>query len=1260
MVPVVTESRSLRWWARLAGLPALAVLLSLLGATWFVSKRVADQEQEAGRAQFDFEVRDAHLRVETRMDQYQQVLRGASGLFAASSSVERAEFRDYVASLRLAEHFTGIQGVGFSLLIPQDQLEAHTRALQAEGFPGYSVRPAGDRDVYTSIIYLEPFADRNLRAFGFDMHSEPVRREAMDRARDEGHATLSGKVLLLQETELDVQAGALMYLPVYRPGPPPATVEERRERLLGWVYMPFRMGDLMKGILGERDDAFDLWLYDGPAPTSENLLVWMGSASSSAGGPRFTAQEEVMAVDRPWTLALRARTPFVPARGSQWLVAAMGGTGLSALLAFFVWGLAASRGLAVRRERASNERLGAANASLSASEDRLNLVIDASTDGYLDLDLVTGVAVRSPRWWELAGRPMHAPVSKEQWVEEMHPDDAERMKAAYAALRSGAVATIDEEYRARRGDGWRWLRARGKVVRRDAAGKPTRIVGTLSDDDIAQERAAHALHDARLRGLSGRMNEAELVFDAGGHVIEVNDRAVELYGRPREALVGLHVTSLRDPATRGEVPGQFKRASEEGFRFETAHVHLDGSSFPVEVSSRSFSVDGKTYVHSLVRDLTAQRQQDADLRLLAGLTQSMQDTVLILDKDLRIVRCANSPRPVLGWSEAELVGHTPHEILDVEYPQGDGAAHLARLREWQPSRVQARLTRKDGRRIDLDIAVSVLVLANGERALCSVMRDVTQPKAIERALHESEARLSSIVSAMAEGMVLHGPDGVIVQSNPAAERILGLSADQLAGRQSIDPQWRTMHEDGTPFPGEGHPAMVALRTGASVRNVMMGVHKPDGSLVWISTSAEPLRHADGAPPFAVVATFSDVTELRHAADELQAASLAANSANQLKSQFLANMSHEIRTPLNAIIGLSELGLEENDGAKLHEYVGIIHRSGTALLGLINDILDFSKIEAGRMTLEQRPFVLAALLRSLRETMTVMAEAKGLTLVVDPCEASVVVGDELRVRQVLTNLLSNALKFTHVGSVRLRVEPGAEVGALRFVVTDTGIGMTPAQVGQLFQSFTQSDSSMTRRFGGTGLGLAISRQLARLMGGDVVVSSTLGVGSSFTFRVVFAVPTVAQRDGQRADEVPQSVNRAAAASHLEGRRVLLAEDNKVNQLLARTILEKAGVQVTLADNGLKAVAAAVEADVPFDAILMDLQMPEMDGYEATRTILARLGAASPPIIAMTAHAMSEERDHCLAAGMVAHVAKPIDVRALYSLLAQVMRPPPSGR
>jgi CheY-like chemotaxis protein len=393
--------------------------------------------------------------------------------------------------------------------------------------------------------------------------------------------------------------------------------------------------------------------------------------------------------------------------------------------------------------------------------------------------------------------------------------------------------------------------------------------------------------------------------------------------------------------------------------------------------------------------------------------------------------------------------------------------------------------------------------------------------------------------------------------------------------------------------------------------------------------------------------------MREVERALAESSRVAVAANQLKGQFLANMSHEIRTPLNAIIGLSELGLEEVNPAKVHEYVGIVHRSGTALLGLINDILDFSKIEAGRLTLERLPFDLGELLRSLHQAMAVAAEAKGLTLQLVG-DAGVVVGDALRVRQVLTNLLSNAIKFTAAGDVRLSATGGAEPGAWRFAVTDTGIGMSGEQVERLFQSFSQADSSTTRRFGGTGLGLAISRELARLMGGDIVVDSTPGAGSTFTFTVRFGVPTAAQEQVEgRGRDVSGSVQRAAAASRLSGRQVLVAEDNRVNQLLARTLLEKAGVVVTLVQNGLEAVTAAVEAPGRFDAILMDLQMPEMDGFEATRAIIGRLGSASPPIIAMTAHAMSEEKEHCLAAGMVAHVAKPIDVRALYALLSGVI-------
>jgi CheY-like chemotaxis protein len=268
----------------------------------------------------------------------------------------------------------------------------------------------------------------------------------------------------------------------------------------------------------------------------------------------------------------------------------------------------------------------------------------------------------------------------------------------------------------------------------------------------------------------------------------------------------------------------------------------------------------------------------------------------------------------------------------------------------------------------------------------------------------------------------------------------------------------------------------------------------------------------------------------------------------------------------------------------------------------------------------------------------------------------VLGDPLRVRQVLTNLLSNAVKFTAAGGrVSLTVSPVGEGQALRFSVRDTGIGMEPSEVARLFRPFSQADATTTRRFGGTGLGLSISRDLARLMGGDITVTSVAGQGSVFDFQVVQPALIAEQ---QLAGEVapPGARVDGTAGRQLQGRRVLLVEDNRVNQLLARKLLEKVGVQVTLAENGLQAVEVACRDAGAFDAILMDIQMPEMDGLDATRAIRSRLGPACPPIIAMTAHALGTQRDQCLAAGMVAHLAKPVDVPMLYEVLARWVRRP----
>jgi PAS domain S-box-containing protein len=423
----------------------------------------------------------------------------------------------------------------------------------------------------------------------------------------------------------------------------------------------------------------------------------------------------------------------------------------------------------------------------------------------------------------------------------------------------------------------------------------------------------------------------------------------------------------------------------------------------------------------------------------------------------------------------------------------------------------------------------------------------------------------------------------------------------------------------------------------------------DGEHRWVVVTGVP--RVDELGRFeGYVGSALDVTDRIEAERRLLAAS-------RLKSQFLANMSHEIRTPLNAVIGLSQLALTEPDQAKVHQYIGIVHQSGAALLGVIDDLLDFSKIEAGYLSLEAVPFDLSALLDALCQTLSVTADAKGvpLRMRVNPAVPRMVVGDPSRVRQVLTNLLSNALKFTARGEIALEVEPGPSPGEIRFAVRDTGIGISAELMATLFRPFSQGDASMSRRFGGTGLGLSISRQLAQMMRGDLTVESTPGVGSVFHLHLLVGLATSAQESALRSKGTRRATETFTAVWELGGRRVLLVEDNAVNQLLARALLTKAGVEVTVAENGRSAVERACERGARFDAILMDVQMPEMDGYEATRAIRASLGAACPPIIALTAHAMADEAERCLDAGMVAHLSKPIVVHELYATLAKYLPP-----
>ncbi len=411
----------------------------------------------------------------------------------------------------------------------------------------------------------------------------------------------------------------------------------------------------------------------------------------------------------------------------------------------------------------------------------------------------------------------------------------------------------------------------------------------------------------------------------------------------------------------------------------------------------------------------------------------------------------------------------------------------------------------------------------------------------------------------------------------------------------------------------------------------------------------------------------DVNQRARAQLDLQEARDQAEAATKAKSMFLANMSHEIRTPMNAIVGMTHLALQTPLSAQQRDYLGKVQSASAMLLGVINDILDFSKIEAGKLKLDLAPMRIDDVVNDAMMMVRQPAQDQGIELRCEFAspeilgEQGLIHGDDLRLGQVLTNLLSNAVKFTERGHVTLRVRFLAwqpEAATLQIEVEDTGIGMSEEQMSQLFSEFTQADGSTTRRYGGTGLGLSITRRLVHLMGGDIQVESKPARGSCF--RLTLPVQPARLLGGTLA----RDQRRAALLDErqrLDGLRVLLVEDNALNQQLASELLSRQGAQVTVAVHGQAALERLRAPGAAFDVVLMDLQMPVMDGYQATRLMREDPSLSTLPVLAMTAHAMVEERERCLALGMQNHLSKPLDPATLYAALRPFCRPgkPPTA-
>lgn len=783
-----------------------------------------------------------------------------------------------------------------------------------------------------------------------------------------------------------------------------------------------------------------------------------------------------------------------------------------------------------------------------------------------------------------------------------------------------------------------------------------RFCPTPESTQPSRVEAALLESENRFRSIFERINSGIAFADSTGQVIEVNQFLADFLGYSIEAVKRMNFADFTYPADLEQEAVYFAEIAQgqrDSYRMEKRYVTRSGQivwgDLVVSVVRNAQGVP-VNFV-GLVVDIDTRKQSELEYQTIL---QTTQDGFWIIDVLGCFLEVNDAYCRLIGYSREELLAMRIADIEANETP-AEVQAHIQALMSLGSAYFETRHRRRDGKIIDIE--VSTTYLAHCQSKFLVFLRDITERKQVEAALQLSNERFNLAADAARIGVWDYD-----------------LTQDRLEWSKSM---YRLYQLDPTTSPISyahwlqcvlpadreriQHELEQILQSGAKLDSEFR-IRWPTGEVRHLHALAQIQRNQQGTAQ-RIIGINLDISAAKQAEAAIIAAKEQAESANQAKSRFLANMSHEIRTPMNAILGLTQLVLDTDLAPLQRDNISKVYQSSKALLEILNDILDYSKIEADRLEIAHQRFSVATVIDHVTALFTPRIQQQGLSLrtQIAPDLPDAVIGDALRLTQVLNNLMDNAIKFTEQGEIMLQAQLSTQHThgyRLEFHVHDSGIGLSEQQQAGLFQPFSQVDGSITRHYGGTGLGLAICRRLVELMGGEINVSSTPGAGTTFWFSVQVGRPTPTQLKATAAKPFSSLAELKSRAGPLAGRHILLAEDNSANQQIITELLAKFGSRVLTADNGQEAVEFAMQQS--FDIILLDLSMPAMGGIEAARRILAALGQAAPPIVALTAAVLPQDRERCRQVGMADFLAKPIDTQTLVDvLLKQLAAAPVSG-